>query len=273
MFYQKFPPIAALVPFLECYYIWQDSDLKNRPFIVESPPSAYSAIVINCGDDYYVLPKDKEWQIVPKQAIVGQLTNSYSLKFTGHIHTAAIVFKPAALSAIFKLNVFALVNERTHLRIVVNEEGELNALHAGLRAAADAPRQAKLLENFVLTYFNKYRIKDDTINKAANYIVEQNGQVNIDELCRQFFISRRQFERKFLQRTGLSPKYYARMRRISYLCAQMAGKKEVNWQDLYYNLDYYDQSHFIKDFTEFTGRSPSDYFQNNKELIHHLQKK
>ncbi|MDQ4139062.1 MAG: helix-turn-helix domain-containing protein [Bacteroidota bacterium] len=53
----------------------------------------------------------------------------------------------------------------------------------------------------------------------------------------------------------------------------MAGKKNVNWQDLYFDYDYYDQSHFIKDFTEFTGRSPSEYLIGNAELIHYLKKK
>ena len=111
----------------------------------------------------------------------------------------------------------------------------------------------------------------DVIDRAANQIVEKNGLVNINDLCEELFITRRNFERKFLKKVGLSPKYYARLRRIGNVCLQIASKKNIKWQDLYYEGDFCDQSHFIKDFTEFTGRSPTEYLATNQELIHHLK--
>ncbi len=85
-------------------------------------------------------------------------------------------------------------------------------------------------------------------------------------------MSRRTFERRFFRKVGLSPKYYARLRRIGYACNLIAGKKKVNWPDIFYQAEFYDQAHFIKDFEEFTGRTPQQYLNENTELANFVEK-
>jgi hypothetical protein len=79
-------------------------------------------------------------------------------------------------------------------------------------------------------------------------------------------MSRRSFERKFFQKVGLSSKYYARLRRIGYVMNVIAGKKKVDWSSIFHECEFYDQAHFIKDFEEFTGRTPQQYLKENLEL-------
>lgn len=87
------------------------------------------------------------------------------------------------------------------------------------------------------------------------------------------FVCGRQFERKFLQKTGVSPKYYARIRRSEVLCHELAKKRWqiADWQELIFQSSYYDQSYFIKEFTEFTDKNPSLYVKNNIELANYLK--
>ena len=130
-----------------------------------------------------------------------------------------------------------------------------------------------MLEQFLNLQFLKKSAESDRTDYAANLIVDQRGMVNINQLIDEMYVCRRQFERKFLQKVGVSPKYYARIRRIGYLCNELAQKRwQINdWQDLVYQCGYYDQSHFIKEFTEFTGKSPSLYVKNNVELANYLK--
>ena len=76
----------------------------------------------------------------------------------------------------------------------------------------------------------------------------------------------------FFKKVGLSPKYYARIRRIGYLLNLAAGKKKVDWASLFYECEFYDQAHFIKDFEEFTGRTPQQYLKENTELANYVEK-
>ncbi|MDQ6812317.1 MAG: helix-turn-helix domain-containing protein [Bacteroidota bacterium] len=270
MHYQKFAPAQQLASYIECYYIWE-SDLEDTPPLkVESPPPAFTSIVFNYGDDYFVSSSTNDEQKVPRQFIVGQQTQSYTLQLPGKIGMAGIVFKPTGIAALLKVPMFVLTGERIDLSVFVRPQ-KVEAIACEILNASCPQQKALVLENFMYSFCAENKPVPDVIDRAANLIVEKHGLININELCKKLFISQRSFERKFLQKVGLSAKYYARLRRIGYICMQMAGKKEVNWQELYYTGDFCDQSHFIKDFTEFTGRSPSDYLATNKELIHHLK--
>src|SRR5215211_1667581 len=112
MFYQKYSPCAGLSMYVECYYIWEHEDGGGETLVVESPPSAYTAIVFNYGDDYFASSSKTGKQQVPKQFIVGQLTHSYSLHLPGRVGVAAIVFKPTGIASIFSISLFAFTEER-----------------------------------------------------------------------------------------------------------------------------------------------------------------
>ena len=271
MFYKKIKPRQELTFYIECYYIWEGHNENQIPLKVESPPNAFTSIVFNYGDDYFVSTIKSGPLKVPRQFIVGQNTHSYTLQLPGKIAMAGIVFRPTGIAAILHVPMFALTDERIDLSVFIPSK-VVETTAAKINNAVDAEQKVKLLEDFIYDFYLKNEPVPDVIDNAANIIVEKHGRVNINELCSQLFISRRHFERKFLQKVGLSAKYYARLRRIGYICLQMAGKKDVNWSDLYYEGDFCDQSHFIKDFTEFTGRSPSEYLAKNKELIHLLNK-
>jgi methylphosphotriester-DNA--protein-cysteine methyltransferase len=96
--------------------------------------------------------------------------------------------------------------------------------------------------------------------------------IHISDLLKEVFMSRRNFERKFFKKVGLSPKYYARIRRIGFLLNEIAGKKKAGWSSLFSEAEFYDQSHFIKDFIEFTGRTPEQYIKENRELANFVSK-
>ena len=270
MYYQKFQPRKELTSYIECYYIWESNQENTARLKVESPPPAFTSIVFNYGDDYIVSSSKTKEQKVPRQFMVGQHTRSYTLHLPGKIAMAGIVFKPTGIAALLQVPMFVLTEERIDLSVFVPSE-IVEATSCKIENAANAEQRVLLLEDFIYSFYLKNKPVPDVIDRAANLIVEKHGLVNINELCKELFISQRTFERKFLQKVGLSAKYYARLRRIGYICHQMAGKKDINWQELYYSGDFCDQSHFIKDFTEFTGRSPTEYLATNKELIHHLK--
>jgi AraC-like DNA-binding protein len=46
----------------------------------------------------------------------------------------------------------------------------------------------------------------------------------------------------------------------------------VDWSKVFSDCEFYDQSHFIKDFQEFTGRTPQQYLEENKELANLVEK-
>lgn len=94
-----------------------------------------------------------------------------------------------------------------------------------------------------------------------------NGSVNIEELSTKLNIGRRHLERQFIDAVGLNPKQYARITRFQHVLALVEQKRYHTLTTLAHNTGFYDQAHFIKDFREFTGLSPRQYFAENLPLV------
>lgn len=239
--------------------------------LVESPPAGFASIVFNYGAPYRVTSQKLKGGLAPKNFLTGQATKSYELQLSGKIGMAGIVFRPAGLSSLFGLPMYEFSDERTNLRDVLGKQ--IDEYSDKIADAVSNTERLAFLEQFLNVQFLRKNIVADRMDYVANRIVEQRGVLNISDLMQELFVCRRQFERKFLQKVGVSPKYYARIRRVGYLCNELAQKRWQidDWQDLIYRFGYYDQSHFIKEFTEFTGKSPSLYVKNNVELTNYLK--
>lgn len=264
-------PPEHLSPYVECYYIWENVHVGEKHQIIESPPSAFGSMVFNYGESYYskTLGKDT-FTAVPRNFITGQATENYFLKLPKRIGMLGVVFKPSAISTLFGLPMYEFVNTRFNLSEVLGTEIEIVSEKLGEESHHES--KIEILNNYLTIKLLKLKKGPDRTDFAANLILDQKGVVHISQLMSELYVCRRQFERQFLLKVGMSPKYYARVRRIGYLCASLASKKWKidDWHDLIYKMGYYDQSHFIKEFTSFTGKSPRFYLKNNLELANYL---
>ena len=268
MQYVKYLPVQPLKDIVECYFTWK-APAPIQPIWIDSPPSAFTAIVLNLAQTHSVRLNNKYTLKLPSSFVSGQSVSNYSLLVDSKIDQVGIVFKPTGLFHLFNLQMFEFTNIREDLHQVLPHDFlQIREKLAEIRA--DQAR-IKLLDELLVNRLKKVQYTPDGVDKAASRIIDGYGNVNITQLLTDAYMSRRKFERHFLQRVGLSPKYYARIRRYGYVCSQMAGQREVSWDKLLYLGGYYDQSHFIKDFKEFSGKSPKEYLLTNKELAHALK--
>lgn len=106
-----------------------------------------------------------------------------------------------------------------------------------------------------------FSIKDMT--PVIDYIFKLNGVVQIKQLTEKFHISQRWLEKQFEEQVGLSPKEFTRVIRFKALVTCVMSTPSVSWTELIDNFGYYDQSHLNRDFHEFTGHSPTEYFKDS----------
>ena len=64
---------------------------------------------------------------------------------------------------------------------------------------------------------------------------------------------------------GITPKFFSRIVRLKYIFESMKAEK-TSWVRLALQTGFFDQSHFIKNFKEFTGEEPSGYGFDEKSL-------
>ncbi|WP_336623437.1 helix-turn-helix transcriptional regulator [Motilimonas sp. 1_MG-2023] len=97
-------------------------------------------------------------------------------------------------------------------------------------------------------------------------IFSKNGNVSIDAITDSNPNKKRQLERKFLNMVGVSPKNLSKLVRLQ-TALKLIISQEDSLTSIAYKSNYYDQSHFIKDFKEFTGVNPRDFLDDKSMAL------
>jgi AraC-like DNA-binding protein len=73
----------------------------------------------------------------------------------------------------------------------------------------------------------------------------------------------------FRAEVGLSPKAYARVRRLQ-AALRLLGGGPLGGAHVAAEVGYFDQAHFVRDFESFTGMTPTQYSQQRILLPSHV---
>jgi AraC-like DNA-binding protein len=100
---------------------------------------------------------------------------------------------------------------------------------------------------------------DGRKRKLFALIFATNGEISIKNLAEQTCWSERQINRYFNQQFGLSIKAYCNILRFQ------ASLPHIKQGRLFPQLNYTDQSHFIKEIKKLSGVSPKELFKNEND--------
>jgi transcriptional regulator GlxA family with amidase domain len=141
-------------------------------------------------------------------------------------------------------------------------------LEEKMMTAPDNSKRVEILGAFLEKRFLNARLKDDRIAIAIKQVIHSKATGTIPQLADKFNLSTRQFDRKFNEYAGFSPKTYLRLIRLSNALKQQRSNKSLT--QIAYECGYYDQSHFIHDVKAFTGYHPGFYFSGKAEGTEYL---
>jgi AraC-like DNA-binding protein len=97
-----------------------------------------------------------------------------------------------------------------------------------------------------------------TLN-AAQIVRKSRGRARMDALTRDLNVSPRKLERHFLTHVGMSPKLFSRLIRFDRAARNLAKRGERSWTEFALAHGYSDQAHFINEFREFAGVTPTEF--------------
>jgi AraC-like DNA-binding protein len=81
----------------------------------------------------------------------------------------------------------------------------------------------------------------------------------VRDIANYLALSQRRFIQVFKAEVGLTPKLFSRIRRFQQTRSIIQQNPSPNWAGLALDLGYFDQSHLIREFLEFSGLSPTEY--------------
>ena len=121
------------------------------------------------------------------------------------------------------------------------------------------------MARFADKYFIEKAKTIKTYLHPIDIVINQKGlyQYSLDKLASDACLSNRQFERKFFERTGVTPKLFQRISKFNEAIKIKKKTLKLTWIDITYMVGYYDQMHLLRDFKQFTNIVPTGFdFEN-----------
>jgi AraC-like DNA-binding protein len=115
------------------------------------------------------------------------------------------------------------------------------------------------VERWLLELLHASERRDPVVEWAVAEIRRSAGMGRIADLCERLGYSRRYLDMRFADHVGLSPKLFAGINRFLSVFRCVAVRDIPDALPSTLADPYYDQSHFIREFRRFTGRSPRRY--------------
>lgn len=219
---------------------------------------------------------DKDWTQQHTGGLIGQASEQFSFIMAPFSKVLFVKCYPWAPFYLFNL----LATDIKDIAIDLSDilpKSEYGPLRERLHEAADLHVMAHILDAFLLAKLHNAK---ETVNSFLTYSVQQifhsNGTIGMDTLTQQIRASRRYVELLYKNTVGMSPKQYAQIIRVKKASMYLLDPRyKGNIREIADRLDYYDQSHLLKDFKAVMGHSPSTFLQrqlgfSDQSLIEYL---
>ncbi|KFF15799.1 helix-turn-helix domain-containing protein [Flavobacterium hydatis] len=183
-------------------------------------------------------------------------TKPIEINIPGYIHEITISFKPLGLNAFLEKNL-NFYNGKSFSYF--NPFSDFSASMSDIMNTVLAEEKIKKLEQYFISKFKGFShpflgsILKDMQNTEGNYTIK--------DLADKYKISRKTLCKHFEIHIGKTPSELRKIIRFRQaMHQQMNMRTKNNFSDMTYQLDFFDQSHLIKDFKSITGFTPKSFF-------------
>jgi len=261
----EYKPSASLSALVELF--WQGNFNLNstRLFTQRVIPNGYVELVIHTNDGHCELLQGTDYSHSPDYLLIGLYTRPYDVQFRSNVKVFGIRFKPEAIYSIFGIPAAEI-----HHNFIDAESVSCKLFKefcSRLRELELVSRMISLTEDFLIKRIGSQNLNLHYIEKAVEIIRKSNCKLSVNQLADKVHISTRQLEREFKYKLGMSPKSYMRIARLNEVNRRILNGERVDLTELSFSSGYSDQSHFIREFKNFTGESPKIFLSKKDQYI------
>ena len=262
MAYTKFEPSTILKPYIAFYYIWERDDYLMQPEIIMGQANSTCVLVFNYGDRYLLYNHACEGMYLPKIFLSGFSLSPFKLRLTGKISMLGVVFKGLLFSHLFRKipPLKEIHDRRIDFELIVGRQAGI--MNEKLESANSNKERINIVNQYFEEKVTSQKCLFSKNNLIIDFIEKFKGMIRMDNMAEIFELSPRQMRRVFKEETGIGPKFFARLKRFNYVNKRLSEDPSLSWFDFIDSCEYYDQSHFIKEYQEFTGVPPGIFLEN-----------
>ena len=245
--YVEFLPDIRLQPFIYCY--WQ---LKTIQPLTEQ--FNYRVVTDSCIDIIFDLNNPQENYVMGFFKKFSEFPLDTSFNYIG------IRFLPTMFPQLFRINALELSHRIEHLHSVVPHLSDFISNRFNETQQNDEIKD--LLDDHFLHLLAKTTFNNDNRLYAGIEIILKNSGVVDVQKDLNTGISSRQLRRLFEFYIGDTAKTFSKVVRFQSILKAKSSLQSLKQNKMFFDAGYYDQSHFIKEFKNFYGITPTKAFDN-----------
>ena len=255
MNFKTVTPGESLSQFAKTILIFENDDANSRvvlPFFADGYPGI---IYHETENGLSVSPHNKQ---MPDFFLYGQTLQPVELLMEGRFKLIIVQLYPFVLKALLEINPKDLNDNCFDLNLLTKFKTSEVVLQ--LKNTQTIDEQIEIITIFLLIVFQKTRETIDfKIQQAIQFIITHQGKLPIKEIRKKLNVSERTFERRFVAQAGVSPKQFSKIIRFQLSLNQLTDKNYAKLTDIVFENGFADQSHFIRTFKNYTGKTPKKF--------------
>jgi AraC-like DNA-binding protein len=253
MYYVPGPPLAD---FVELFWYFQGAEVSNAKERVL--PTGAVDLIIRLDS-----PRASE------SGLQGPRTRSAVIRTSSRFELLGVHFKHGGAFPFIPLPLAELQNIGASLTDVWGR-GSAERLLSELHDAPAAERKFRVVERWLIELADN-RLQNHPAVRFAMREFCSGPFGSTAEVADKTGYSQRRFIELFRKEVGLRPKQFHRLLRFRKVVAAVHGSAEVDWTDVGLSAGYFDQSHLIHDFREFSDLTPEQYLRFRTPFVNHVR--
>jgi AraC-like DNA-binding protein len=265
MLFRSYKPSPPLCEFVEDFWLYQDYAGEHaRERIL---PSGTLEMVFNLNEDelrIYGPRQQDECRRYSGTVISGPYAGSFMSDATEETSIMGVHFRPGGAFPVLGIPAGELTN--THLDLSAVWGQAAAELREQLSRLAQPSERFQRLERNILERLYGISIRHNAVRRAVDILVRTHGQAKTRDIAKAVDLSQARLIKVFTGEVGLRPKLFGRVQRFQHAIVLARNAPIIDWAQIATDCGYFDQSHLIRDFVEFSGVSPADYRQRQTKL-------
>lgn len=255
--FENIIPDTAISLFVKDILVFENQN-KDRHNTLPFFADGYPGLIFQQSDSgLTVKPHDKT---MPELFLYGQTLKPIELEVNGTYLLIIFQLYPFVLRSFFNINPKS-INDDCYALDDTNGE-DVISLTAKLDACKNTEKKVIAIAEFLLSIFEKKRGGlDYNIREVIGNIIDTKGQESVFSIGNKSNMNLRALERKFVRETGISPKQFSTIIRFQEALKQTTASNYIKLTDIAYENGFSDQSHFIRAFKAFTGKTPKAFIK------------
>ena len=138
-------------------------------------------------------------------------------------------------------------------------EKDIKEVNDKLNDATNFNEMVVVIELFLLKQINRGVKEFHRLDQVSNLILKTDKILNVEWLAKESCLSLRQYERRFMERMGVSPSYFSKVVRFENAFRMKNKEPHLDWLSIAIRCGYHDYQHLTKDYKAFTNQSPTAF--------------